>query len=254
MKAYREKFNHMHYVGKYVTDCLVGIGRDIIRPGYSTKDIEDYVFSYQSVNKLNNSQIGYHDFPGYCCTSVNNEICHGIPSRDKILNEGDLVKVDITFNKDGYHADACYTFVVGETSEQNKKLISVGKQAILKALEVVSPGVPISFIGRMIENYVRLNGFYVVEEYAGHSIGTEMHMKPVIPNYYMPEYDFKKMKAGDAFTIEPMVTIGTPWSMILEDNWTVVTADKSMSAQFEVTVGITEDGYEIFTPINLENK
>lgn len=246
-----DKFEKMRIVGGHVANCLRGVGR-IIRPGITTKDIENYVRGYVADNDLKNSQHGYRGFPGHCCTSVNEVICHGIPYEKTVLKNGDIIKVDVTLNKNGWHGDACRTFYVG-TPDHSKHslaiqdLIEVTHAAMILGIDMARPGNRISDISKAIEKYVHANGMSVVEEYTGHGIGRVMHESPQIPHYYDPKFPDVELKPGMTFTIEPMVNLGKKEHFIFEDKWAIMTKDGSESAQFEETIGITDDKAEIFT-------
>lgn len=238
----------MKKIGQLVALCLYEL-RPLIVPGISTLEIEEYVRNFQIKNKIKNSQFGYFNFPGLVCTSINEEVCHGIPKADRILNEGDIISCDVTFNLDGYHGDSCITYPVGSISKETQELLDVSKRALDIGIEAAIPGNKICDIGYHIEKFISFNGYSVIKEYTGHGIGTEMHQLPIIPHYYDPDHN-AVIKPGMMFTIEPIIVKGDPSVSLLPDDWTSVTIDKSWSAQFEHTILITNNGNEILTKIN----
>lgn len=253
-----DHFHKMHAIGKYAAICLSIIGEEI-RPGMTAAMIDNYVSWYAQRHGLGCPQKGFtgnlseKPFPGHCCVSINDEVCHGIPTEHKVLQIGDLVKVDITFtDAEGWHGDTCATF---EVDFPNKKadpepLITHGFLAMNAGIAAVKVGQPISDIGAAIEKYVQDKGYSVVQEFCGHSIGKEFHGSLKIPHYYYPDFDDSKviMKPGMMFTIEPMITEGNADIMIEENEWTITTQDSGWAAQFEHTLGIDEDGkVHIFT-------
>ena len=193
----------------------------------------------------------YRGFPKSCCTSTNHVVCHGIPS-NKILQDGDILNVDVTALKDGWHGDTSKTFEVGKVSVKAKKLVKTTYQALMNAIEIVKEGVCLGDIGSTIQNFVEAEGFSVVQDFCGHGIGRLFHQEPNIL-HYGKKGTGEKLKAGMIFTIEPMINFGNYETKILKDGWTAVTKDKSLSAQFEHTIGVTKEGYEIFTLPNIKN-
>jgi len=187
----------------------------------------------------------YRGFRKSCCTSANHVICHGIP-QDKILNEGDIVNVDVTAFKNGWHGDTSRMFYVGEVSVKAKKLIEVTYKSMMKAIKILSKDISLGDIGSTIQSYVEQEGFSVVRDFCGHGIGRVFHKEPNIL-HYGKKGTGPKLKTGMIFTIEPMINEGKHETKMLNDGWTAVTKDKKLSAQFEHTIGITETGYEIFT-------
>jgi methionyl aminopeptidase len=191
------------------------------------------------------STLGYKGFPKSLCTSVNEVVCHGIPDTT-VLTDGDIVNVDITAYIGGVHGDTDATFLVGDVDDESRQLVERTREAMMRAIKAVTPGRPVSVIGRVIESYARRFGYGVVRDFTGHGIGTSFHSGLVIPHYDDPGYD-TMMTAGMTFTIEPMLNLGTPdWDM-WDDGWTVVTKDRKRSAQFEHTILVTESGSEILT-------
>ena len=190
----------------------------------------------------------YRGFPKSCCTSTNHVVCHGIPS-DKVLTEGDIVNVDVTALKNGWHGDTSRTFEIGEVSVKAKKLIKTTYEAMMKAIEIIKEDIQLGDIGATIQNYVEANGFSVVQDFCGHGIGQTFHKEPNVL-HYGKKGTGEKIKAGMIFTIEPMINIGNYETKTLNDGWTAVTKDKSLSAQFEHTIGVTKESCEIFTLSN----
>ena len=187
----------------------------------------------------------YRGFPKSCCTSVNHVVCHGIPS-EKILKEGDIVNVDVTALKDGWHGDTSRTFEIGEVSVKAKKLVKTTHDAMMKAIQIIKEDIHLGDIGAEIQNHVEAEGFSVVQDFCGHGIGKQFHKEPNVL-HYGKRGTGEKIKAGMIFTIEPMINLGNYETKTLNDGWTAVTKDKSLSAQFEHTVGVKKEGYEIFT-------
>lgn len=241
----------MHAVGELTAQCIIEL-KDIIKPGITSVDIEDYVKGFQLKHNLQNSQHGYFGFPGHCCTSINEVMCHGIPKKKDVLKEGDIIKVDVTFNKDGFHGDACYTYPVGEISDAAHKLIGTAFNCMEEGIATSVAGNTLYDVGLAIKNYAnfRFPGeFSISEEFYGHGISSKMHMWPPVPHYPKDETKSIVLKPGMTFTIEPIINMGLKDHRVLEDRWTVITKDGHLSAQFERTIGISEKGYPvIFTP------
>ena len=193
----------------------------------------------------------YRGFPKSCCTSSNHVVCHGIPS-DKILRDGDIVNVYVTAYKNGWHGDTSRMFKIGEVSIKAEKLINATYESMMMAIKILKEGIQLGDIGYTIQNYVEANGFSVVQDFCGHGIGQTFHKEPNIL-HYGKKGTGEKIKAGMIFTIEPMINLGEYETKTLNDGWTAVTKDKSLSAQFEHTIGVTKDGYEIFTQSNKTN-
>ena len=234
--------------GKLVVDTLKLVESKIV-PGMTTDDINTLVHEYTINHGAIPAPLNYHGFPKSVCTSVNDVICHGIPSERKLL-EGDIVNVDVTSILNGYYADANMTFFVGECSEDAKKIVSVARNSLKRALEVVKPGNKIGDIGCAIQEYAEGQGCSVVREYIGHGIGRGFHEAPEVPHYGRKNTGIE-LVPGMVFTIEPMINLGEPYSRVLKDDWTAVTVDGSLSAQFEQTLVVTENGYEVLTPYEL---
>jgi methionyl aminopeptidase len=239
----------MRICGKLVVETLYK-ARDIIKPGISTEDINRVVHDYTIQNGARPAPLNYRGFPKSVCTSVNEVICHGIPSKHKILKEGDIVNVDVTSILNGYHADANMTFPVGNCGEDALKIISVASESLKRALQVVKPDNTMGDIGWAIQSYAEGEGCSVVREFIGHGIGKSFHEPPDVPHFGKPKTGIT-LVPGMTFTIEPMVNLGKRYLRVLDDEWTAITRDGSLSAQFEQTLVVTDDGYECLTPYEL---
>ncbi len=216
-----------------------------IRPGVTTDELDRIAHDHVIAHGAYPSTLGYRGYPKSSCTSVNEVICHGIPD-DTVLEDGDLVNLDVTAYLDGYHGDLNRTFLVGEASEQATLLVERTREALARGIRAVAPGRQVNVIGRAIEAYAKRFGYGVVREYTGHGVGRAFHTGLVIPHYDAPEHD-TVIEPGMVFTIEPMLTLGaTEWD-VWADDWTVVTRDRSLTAQFEHTLVVTERGAEILT-------
>ncbi len=231
--------------GRLVLEALDLVERQV-QPGVTTNDLDRIVNAYALKSHAVCAPLNYKGFPKNICTSINEVICHGIPS-DRSLNEGDIINVDITLVYQGYYADANKTFIVGEASPDSQKIVSVAAQSLKAGMSMLKPGNTVGDIGWAIQNYAEGQKCSVVREFVGHGIGFEFHEAPQIPHYGR-KGDGIVLVPGMVFTIEPMINLGKPELFIAGDNWTAVTRDRSLSAQFEQTFFITEDGYESLTP------
>lgn len=217
-----------------------------IAPGMTTNELDAIAHDYVISHGAYPSTLGYRGYPKSCCTSVNEVICHGIPD-DTVIVEGDIVNIDITAYKDGMHGDLNKTFIVGEASEEATLLVESTEEALRRGIKAVAPGRQINVIGKAIEAYAARFGYGVVRDFTGHGVGSSFHSGLVIPHYDAAPLFDQIMVPGMVFTIEPMLTLGTiHWDM-WDDGWTVTTKDKSLSAQFEHTLVVTETGAEILT-------
>ena len=241
---FKEAFEKTKIAGSIAAGALNEVSK-IIKPGISTDEIDKICYEYINDSKAYSAPLYYRGYPKSCCTSTNHVVCHGIPS-DKILKSGDIVNVDVTAFKDGWHGDTSRTFEVGDISVKAKKLITTTYDAMMKAIKILKEGVRLGDIGSTIQKHVESQGFSVVQDFCGHGIGKSFHKEPNVL-HYGKEGSGEEIKSGMIFTIEPMINSGSYETKILNDGWTAVTKDKSLSAQFEHTVGITSDGYEIFT-------
>ncbi len=248
-----EEIEKMRVAGKLASEVLNMIGEHVVK-GVTTEELNklchDYIVNVQDAipAPLN---YGRPPFPKSVCTSVNHVICHGIPS-DKKLKDGDIVNIDITVIKDGYHGDTSKMFIVGKPSILAERLIRVTQECLYKAIEMVKPGARLGDIGHVIETHAGKHNYSVVHEYCGHGIGATFHEDPQVVHYGKPGTG-EEIQAGMCFTIEPMINAGKRYSKILPDQWTVVTKDRSLSAQWEHTLLVLEDGVEILTHRNEED-
>ena len=241
---YKEAFEKTKKAGEIAAGALDEVAK-IIKPGIQTDKIDKLCYEYIKDFGAYSAPLFYRGFPKSCCTSTNHIVCHGIPS-DKILKEGDIVNVDVTALKDGWHGDTSRTFEIGEVSIKAKKLVKTTYDAMMNAIKIVKEDVYLGDIGAKIQNHVEAEGFSVVQDFCGHGIGKSFHKEPNVL-HYGKKGTGEKIKAGMIFTIEPMINLGKYETKTLNDGWTAVTKDKSLSAQFEHTIGVTKDGYEIFT-------
>ena len=243
-KYYPDEFEKLRNAGKISSQCLDFIS-DKIKPGVKTQEIDNLCVNFLKKHNAMSAPLFYRGFPKSICTSVNHVVCHGIPS-EKILKEGDIVNVDITSFVDGFHGDTSRTFCVGKVSVKAKNLVETTKDALERSIKILKPGIYLGDIGFEIQNFVEKNGFSVVRDFCGHGVGRNFHEEPNIL-HYGKKGTGPKLEEGMVFTIEPMINAGKYETKLLNDGWTAVTKDKSLSAQFEHTVGITNNGYEIFT-------
>ena len=235
----------MRKAGKVVAEMHARI-RDAVKPGVSTLDLDRVGREVIERNGARSNFLGYHGFPAVICTSPNSMIVHGIPSATCILDEGDIISIDCGAIIQGYHGDAAFTMGVGSISDEAEKLLRVTEESLWAGIQQMVEGNRISDIGHAIQTVAEGAGFSVVREYVGHAIGTAMHEKPEVPNYGEPGRG-PKLRVGNVFAVEPMVNVGSPETRLLADGWSVVTADGKLSAHFEHTIAITEDGPEVFT-------
>lgn len=234
----------MRVAGRIAADALVEVGRHVA-PGVTTDELDRIGHEYLIAHGAYPSTLGYKDYPKSLCTSVNEVICHGIPD-DRPLGDGDIVKVDITAFVGGVHGDTCATFYAGDVAPEVRDLGERTREAMLRGIKAARPGRPVSVIGRVIESYAKRFGYGVVRDYTGHGVGPSFHTKPTILHYDEPSAD-TVIEAGMTFTVEPMLTLGgVDWYM-WDDDWTVLTKDGSMAAQWEHTIVVTDDGPEILT-------
>ncbi len=220
-----------------------------IRQGMSTDEINTLVHEFTISNGAIPAPLNYRGFPKSVCVSINDVICHGIPG-DEVLNDGDIVNVDVTPILNGYFADVSKTFFIGTPGTDAQKIVRVAKESLKKGMSMVQPGNTIGDIGWAIQRYAEGEGCSIVREFVGHGVGIEFHEPPQVP-HYGSKGDGLRLVPGMVFTIEPMINLGESPLRILEDNWTAITADGSLSAQFEQTILVTEDGYESLTPFDL---
>ena len=220
---------------------------NLIEVGNTTEDIDDFCFNRIKELGATPAPLFYRGFPKVSCTSLNHVICHGIPSKDKLLKKGDILNIDVTSIIDGWHGDTSRMFKVDEISVKAQNLMKVTHQCLMEAIGVVKPGEKISQIGKTIDRISDSNNFSVVQDFCGHGVGKKFHENPSIVHYYDPHYDSLEFISGMIFTIEPMINIGKYNSKVLSDGWTAVTRDKTLSAQYEHTIYINDDKVEILT-------
>ena len=242
--SYSEKFEKMKVAGKLASQTLDMI-TSYIKPGISTEKIDKLCYEYIRDNGGHSAPLYYRGYKKSLCTSLNHVICHGIPS-DRILEEGDTLNVDVTAIVDDYHGDTSRMFGVGKISVKAKNLIDTTFYSMMNAIKILKPGIKLGDIGYEIQSYVEEKGYSVVRDFCGHGISNIFHEPPNILHYGKKNVG-QELKPGMTFTIEPMINAGKYESRLLNDGWTAVTKDKSLSAQYEHTLGITENGYEIFT-------
>ncbi len=241
---YKEAFEKTRIAGSIAAGALDEVNK-MIQPGISTSQIDKICYEYINDHGAYSAPLFYRGFPKSCCTSTNHVVCHGIPS-EKILKDGDIVNVDVTALKNGWHGDTSRTFKVGNVSVKAKKLIQATYESMMKAIGIVKDGIHLGDIGSTIQTYVEKEGFSVVQDFCGHGIGETFHKEPNVL-HYGERGTGEIIKTGMIFTIEPMINYGDYETKTLNDGWTAVTKDKSLSAQFEHTIGVTKDGCEIFT-------
>lgn len=238
----------MRKAGRLAAACLDETLR-LVQPGMSTQELDDFVADYAKRHGATSATLGYRGFPAHLCTSVNEVICHGIPSRKHILNEGDIIGIDITLIVDGFFGDNAATIPVGSCSPQARALLDVTLDTLKAGIEAAQPGNRLGDIGHAIQSCAEPKGFSVVTDYVGHGIGRSFHEEPQVPHHGVAGRG-TRLAPGMTFTIEPMINEGVPGTRTLKDKWTAVTADGKLSAQFEHTIAITEDGPEILTALD----
>ena len=240
-----DEIEKMRVAGRLAAEVLEMIGEHV-KPGVSTDKLDrichDYIVNEQQAIP---APLNYRGFPKSICTSVNHQVCHGIPG-NKILKGGDIVNIDITVIKDGFHGDTSKMFFVGKPSVLSQRLVDITQKAMWKGIELVRPGIHLGDIGHAIQKFVESNGYSVVQEYCGHGIGRGFHEDPQVLHYGKAGTGIE-LEEGMIFTIEPMINAGKRHVKLLSDNWTVVTKDHSVSAQWEHTILVTRDGHEVLT-------
>ncbi len=244
MRRNATELKKMRKAGRVVAEMHEAT-RAALKPGATTLDIDAVAREVLDRRGATSNFLGYHGFPAVVCTSPNNVIVHGIPG-PYVLEEGDILSVDCGAIVEGYHGDAAYTAGVGEVPAEAERLMAVTERSLWAGIEQLRPGGRLHEVGRAVQEVAEAAGFTVVREYVGHAIGTAMHEQPQVPNYW-PGSPGPMLKSGMVFAIEPMVNAGTAETRVLEDNWSVVTADGRLSAHFEHTIAVTDDGPEVFT-------
>jgi methionyl aminopeptidase len=235
----------MYRAGQIVYGALAQM-RSMVKPGISTKDLDEFAEAYTIEHKAKPAFKGYRGYPGSVCTSINQEVVHGIPSAARKLKEGDILSMDFGVELEGYFGDAALTVPVGKVSPAREKLLRVTRESLEQAIDKVRPGNRLGDVSAAVQQWVEKSGFSVVREFVGHGIGTKMHEDPQLPNYGSPGHG-AKLQEGMVLAIEPMVNTGGPGVRVLADDWTAVTTDGSDSAHFEHTVAVTKNGPWILT-------
>ncbi len=237
-------FEGMRKAGRMAAELLDYITPFVV-PGVTTDELDRKCEEWTRVRRAISAPLGYRGYPKSICTSINHVVCHGIPG-DRVLEDGDIVNIDVTPIVDGWHGDTSRMFCVGKVGVKARRLVDVTYEALMRGIAVVKPGATLGDIGHAIQEYVEENRFSVVREFCGHGVGRIFHEPPNVMHFGKPGEGLK-LRAGMIFTIEPMVNAGRWETKILSDGWTAVTKDRSLSAQFEHAIGVTEDGCEIFT-------
>ncbi len=240
-----EEIDKMRTAGRLASEVLDMIG-PFVQPGVTTDELNrichDHIVNTQNAIP---APLDYHGFPKSICTSINHVVCHGIPG-PKVLKKGDIINIDITVIKDGYHGDTSRMFHVGEPTIKGQRICDVAHQAMVRGIRAVRPGATLGDIGHAIQSYAEAERCSIVREYCGHGIGRGFHEDPQVLHYGRPGQGLQ-LQAGMTFTVEPMVNLGKRQVKLLGDDWTVVTKDRSLSAQWEHTLLVTDDGYELLT-------
>ena len=235
----------MRQAGRFAAELLDHL-ETMVKPGVSTLELNDEAERWTQSRGAKSGPLGYHGFPKSICTSVNEVVCHGIPNAKQILKEGDIINIDVTPILDGYYGDTSKTFFVGAPSPMAKKLVEVTQKCLDVGIAEVKPGAKIGDIGAAIQEYAEAQGFSVVRDFVGHGVSNIFHTAPQVP-HYGTRGKGKRLRPGMVFTIEPMINEGTWEVEVLADQWTALTKDRKLSAQFEHTVAVTQDGVEILT-------
>jgi methionyl aminopeptidase len=239
-----EVIEHMRVAGRLAAQAL-RIGGEMVQPGNSTDDIDRVVHEFLCDHGAYPSTLGYKGYPKSCCTSLNEVICHGIPD-STVIEDGDICNIDVTAFIHGVHGDTNATFLAGDVSEEARLLVERTREATERAIRAVKPGRQLNVIGRVIEAYAKRFGYGVIRDFTGHGVGPYFHGTPTVLHYDEPGVT-TEIRAGMTFTIEPMITLGTIDYDVWDDGWTVTTKDRRLTAQFEHTLVVTEDGAEILT-------
>ena len=241
----KRELDKMRYSGQLAAELLQHL-EPMVKPGVSTLDLNDEAERWTQAKGAKSAPLGYKGYPKSICTSVNEVVCHGIPNAKQILKEGDIINIDVTLIVDGYHGDTSKTFFVGTPSPKAKKLVEVTEECLRRGIAEVKPESRIGDIGAAIQEYAEAQGFSVVRDFVGHGISNVFHTVPEIP-HYGTRGKGKRLRPGMVFTIEPMINEGSWEVEVLSDGWTAVTRDRKLTAQFEHTLAVTEDGVEILT-------
>ncbi|WP_017306544.1 type I methionyl aminopeptidase [Spirulina subsalsa] len=242
------EIDKMRVAGRLAAQLLKHLGQ-MVKPGVSTEELNNEAERWTQAHGAISAPLGYHGFPKSICTSVNDVICHGIPSPTHILQEGDIINIDVTPIVDGYYGDTSKTFFVGTPSPVAQKLVEVTEECLYRGIAAVKPGGKIGDIGAAIQEYAEAHNFSVVRDFVGHGISRVFHTAPQIP-HYGTKGKGKRLRPGMVFTIEPMINEGTYEAEVQADGWTALTKDRKLSAQFEHTIAVTQDGVEILTRLD----
>ncbi|MCU1363583.1 MAG: Methionine aminopeptidase [Acidimicrobiaceae bacterium] len=240
----KEELAKMRKAGKVVAEMHEAT-RAAIRPGVTTRELNEVAAEVLAKRNARSNFLNYHGFPAVICTSPNDMIVHGIPG-EYVLEEGDIISIDAGAIVEGYHGDAAYTAPVGEVSATAKRLIEVTERSLWAGIDKLVVGGRLHEVGRAVQEVAEAAGYSVVREYVGHAIGTKMHEDPQVPNYW-PGSAGPTLKAGMVYAVEPMVNVGTYDTYVLDDEWGVMTEDGMLSAHFEHTIAVTDEGPEVFT-------
>lgn len=240
-----EQLRLMREAGRITAETLLYVG-EIIREGMTTLELDRQIRQFIERHGATPSFLGYNGFPGSACISLNDEVIHGIPSKKRIIREGDLVKVDVGACWRGYHGDSARTYPIGQVSEEAQRLLEHTRESFFCAMKVALAGNRVGDIGSAVDTHIRTAGFSVVREFVGHGIGSALHEEPDVPNYGTPGRG-ARLYPGMVIAVEPMVNAGAPEVRVLSDGWTVVTKDGSLSAHYENTIAITDNGPMILT-------
>jgi methionyl aminopeptidase len=241
-----QEIETMRQAGAIVATVLKEIS-ELAQPGMTTKDLDAHAEKRIREMGATPSFKGYHGFPASICASINNEVVHGIPRSKKVIRKGDVLKVDTGAFFEGFHGDSCITIAVGEVTPAAAKLIRVAEETLYKGIEQVKAGKYLLDIAGAVQDHAEANGFKIVEDFTGHGVGRNLHEEPAVFNFRTHEMPNVKLRAGMTLAIEPILNAGSRHTQTLADRWTVITVDRSLSAQFEHTVLVTEYGYEILT-------
>ena len=244
MRRNKDELAKMRRAGSVVAE-MHEMTRRVARPGVTTAAIDAAAREVLDRRGAKSNFLGYHGFPAVICTSPNNVIVHGIPG-PQVIEEGDILSIDCGAIIEGYHGDAAFTMAIGEVSAEASRLIEITEASLFAGIDQMTVGNRLHEIGRAVQKVAEAAGFSVVREYVGHAIGTAMHEQPQVPNYW-PGSPGPTLKAGMVFAIEPMINMGRPETRVLDDQWSVVTADGSLSAHFEHTIAVTENGPKVLT-------
>jgi methionyl aminopeptidase len=247
-----EEITKMRVAGRLAADVLVMI-TPYVKEGITTDELNTICHNFiVNEQKAIPAPLNYNGFPKSICTSINHVVCHGIPSKKDVLNDGDIINIDVTVIKDGYHGDTSKMFFIGTPSSDAKNLVKIAHECLYIGIQQVKPGARLGDVGYAIQQHAEQNRCSVVREYCGHGIGRIFHEEPEVLHYGTPGTG-EILRAGTTFTIEPMINLGKHYTRVLRDNWTVITKDRSLSAQWEHTLLVTNDGVEILTLRDEEN-